>query len=241
MVCQSNESYEREVINTQTLVSHRVAGLLASISQCTCIFEHFRAVIRRGLPLVFFDRVVNELEVSKVMVDDAAGAYAATTHLIDRGYQRIAHLAGAPHINIGEQRLQGYRQALEDHGIPFDNRRIIIGGFKKADGETGLARLLALDPRPDAIFAVNDPVAIGAYVELKRRGLRIPKDMALVGFSNNPIAGFLDPGLTSIEQHAFDIGETAATLLLAQIDADDESFVPTIKTLSPELIVRSSS
>ncbi len=241
MVCQSNESYAREVINTQALLSHRVAGLLVSISQETRKVDHLNRAVRRSVPLVLFDRISDELPVSKVVVDDYRGAYQATTHLIQQGYRRIAHLAGPDFISIGKQRFKGYHDALVDGGHPFDPALVVAGGFKERDGAAAAARILTWPTRPDALFAVNDPVAIGAFIRLKEAGLAIPADMAVVGFSNNPISSYIEPALTTIDQPAYDIGKAAASLLLAQIQSDGANWAPAVKTFPTHLIVRKST
>ncbi len=241
MVCQSNEECEREQINTRALVSHRVAGMLISISQNTRKLDHFQALIDQGTPLVFFDRVPDALQAGKVVVEDYKGAYEAVAHLIQSGYTRIAHLAGAQHIAMSYQRLRGYRHALEDHGLSVNSDYVIAGGFNEIDGQQGTKTLLTLNPPPDAIFAVNDPVAIGAFSQLRTRGLKIPQDTALVGFSNNPITALIDPPLTTVDQPAFEIGRTAAKLLLERIETGEDTFLPSTQTLPTRLIVRGST
>ena len=241
MVCQSNESYEREVLNIQALLSHRVAGLAMSISQETREIDHLHSAVRRAVPLVLFDRVSEEMPVSKVVVDDYQGAYQATAHLIQKGYRRIAHLAGPEYISIGKQRFKGYRDALADHGRPYDPALVISGGFKERDGAEAAQRIVGMDPRPDALFAVNDPVAIGAFMHLKEAGLAIPRDMAVVGFSNNPISSYIEPALTTIDQPAYKIGKAAGNLLLEEIQSEAEAPAPTIKTFPTQLIVRGST
>jgi LacI family transcriptional regulator len=241
MVCQSSESYDREVINTQALLSHRVAGLLVSVSQETREIGHLESAVRRSVPLVLFDRVCETLPVSRVMVDDYQGAYQATTHLVQQGYRRIAHLAGPAYISIGRQRFKGYRDALKDNGREFDPELVIAGGFKERDGAVAAARILTMVAPPDAIFAVNDPVAIGAFMHIKEAGLVIPDDMAVVGFSNNPISSYIEPALTTIDQPAYEIGKAAANLLLEEIRAETENRTPTVKTFPTRLIVRASS
>ena len=241
MVCQSNESYEREVLNIQALLSHRVAGLLISLSQETREVDHLQSAVRRTVPLVLFDRVREDLPVSRVVVDDYQGAYQATTHLIQQGYERIAHLAGPEFISIGKQRFRGYRDALMDNGRRFDPDLVIPVGFKERDGAAAAQRIMERDRRPDALFAVNDPVAIGALRHLREAGLSIPEEMAIVGFSNNPISSYIEPALTTIDQPAFDIGRAAANLLLEEIRSETALAAPSVKTFPTRLIVRSST
>jgi LacI family transcriptional regulator len=241
MVCQNNESYDREVLNLKSLISHRVAGILISISQETKKTDHLKAAMHHGIPLVLFDRIAEDLDTSKVMVDDLEGAYNAVEYLIRAGYRRIAHLAGPRHISISLDRLKGYQQALKKNRIPVKNELIIHGGFQEQDGQKGVEKLLALNKPPEALFAVNDPVAVGALIFLKHKGLRIPEDMALIGFSNNQVSALIEPPLTTVDQPASEIGKTAATLLLEQIRSTTKSFQPQVKLLKTKLIVRKST
>ncbi|UCE54071.1 MAG: LacI family DNA-binding transcriptional regulator [Desulfobacterales bacterium] len=241
IVCQSNEIYDREVLYTRTLVSHRVAGLLVSLSQTTQSLDHFKMLQRRGIPIVFFDRVSNDIEASKVVVDDYKGALAAVDHLIRAGYKRIAHLAGPINLSISKYRLKGYKDALKQNNLPFKPELVVYGGLDETDGVIGFQKLLNLAILPDAVFAVNDPVAIGAFVTIKEHGLKIPGDIALVGFSNTNVSSLLEPPLTTVEQPSYEIGKIAAQLLMDQIQNNDETFVPKFKILKTHLIVRGST
>ena len=241
IVCQSNETYEREVVYTRSLVSHRVAGLLVSLSKSTKNFDHFRVLQRRKVPVVFFDRVSNEIKASKVVVDDYNGAFDVVSHLIQSGYKRIAHLAGPKNLSISKFRLKGYKDALEQGNLAFSGDLVVNGGLDDTDGIVGFQKLLNLKPLPDAVFAVNDPVAIGAFVAIKDHGLIIPTDIALAGFSNTHMTSLLDPPLTTVEQPSYEIGKTAAQLLMEQINSNDEKFVPKFKVLKTHLIVRGST
>ena len=241
MVCQSNEDVEREKINIRSLVSNRIAGLLISISQSTVDVSHFNILKKREIPVVFFDRTNKKITDSQVIVDDYKAAYEATTHLIQRGYQRIAHLAGPSNISIGLERCSGYKQALLDNGRTIVSDLIIHGGFRQEDGNSGITNFLKMKNPPDAIFAVNDPVAIGAFRKIKEVGIHVPKDIALVGFSNNPISSLIDPPLTTVEQPSYEMGKIAAKLLLEQIDSDSKTTPGIKKILSTKLLVRKSS
>ncbi len=241
MVCQSNEDYKREVINLQALVSNRVAGLLISISQTTIDTSHFDILKKRGIPIVFFDRCNDQIKESKVVVDDYQGAFDAVSHLIERGYQKIAHIASPDNISTGRERCRGYKDALEAAGKRVNEEYIVEGGFQQNDGSMAMHRILEIKERPDAVFAVNDPVAIGAYVVLKEKGIKIPREMALVGFSNNPITALLEPSLTTVNQPTYEIGKAAVEILLDQINSEEEDIEPVIKVLKTQLIVRQST
>lgn len=241
MICSSNENSKREEMNLRVLVSQRVAGLLISITQSSEGSEHFSWLKKRNIPLVFFDRVCEDIEASKVIVDDHDGAFKAVEHLIQRGYKRIAHLGGPNFLNISRKRFQGYCDALEAHGMAIDESLVIHGGLNEEHGYRGMTDLLEnLSQKPDAVFCANDPVALGAFMVLREKGLRIPHDVALVGFSDNEISSLIDPPLTTVRQPATEIGRRATRLLLNQIK-DDNQAGPVCEVLKTELVIRQST
>jgi len=217
LLSQSNESYEREVINTEALASNRVAGLLVSISQTTKNDLHFKDLQKQGISLVFFDRVMPNFKASTVVVDDYNGAFMATEFLIKKGYKRIAHIGGSKNFMITKNRFKGYNDALKKYNILLDEELIYFGGFHEKNGNEGMQYLFGAVNKPDAVFAVNDPVAIGAYEAIKSRGLKIPDDIAIVGFSDNPVTALITPPLTTMKQPAYDMGKEAAELLFKHI------------------------
>ena len=217
LLSQSNESYEREVMNTEALASNRVAGLLVSISQTTKNDSHFKDLQKQGINLVFFDRVMPNFKASTVVVEDYKGAFTVTEFLIKKGYKKIAHIGGSRDFIISENRFKGYRDALKKHNILVDKEHLYFGGFHEKNGVEGMQYLLGAVNKPDAIFAVNDPVAMGAYEVIKSRGFKIPEDFAVVGFSNNPVTALVNPPLTTMKQPAYEMGKEAAELLFKQI------------------------
>lgn len=239
LVCQSNESYEREVVNTNALMHHRVAGVVVSISQNTKSGEHFQDLIRRKIPLVFFDRVCDDVPASKVVIDDYRSAFDAVTHLVLRGYKRIAHFAGPKELGICQKRWNGYLDALQQSKLALQNGFVRYGGLHEQDGYNSMDSLLKENMIPDAIFAVNDPVAIGAFQRIKEAGLRIPADVALVGFSNNKITSLVDPPITTVDQPSFEMGRKAAEILISTIE--DGTTDPSTVVLDAKLIVRGST
>jgi LacI family transcriptional regulator len=241
VVCNSNESYEREVVNTNALVSNRAAGLIVSISQTTTNSDHLKAVMNRKIPLVLFDRVIEDLNTFKVVIDDKKSAYEVVAYLIDKGYKKIAHLAGKQEVNICRLRLEGYCKALQDNKIPVIENNIYYGGLHEMDGYNSVQKMIDEDNIPDAIFAVNDPVAIGAFKKLKERGFSIPEEVAIVGFSNNPITELIEPKLTTVDQPAFMMGKKAAELIIKQIESKEPVSNFTTEVLSTELIIREST
>ena len=241
LLTQSNEEYQREILNTKTLLSHRVDGLLVSISQNTLDPDHFKNVIRNNVPLVFFDRVFSNLKCATVECDDYQGAFNAVEHLLSRGYKHIAHFAGYLHTPIGKMRFQGYQDALKKHGIPFNPQWVRYGGLTEDAGMKAFEDVSNTGEMPDAIFAVNDPVAIGAFISIKRKGMAIPGDIALVGFSDNPIVSLLDPPMTTVRQPAVQMGEVSSKELIDQIETTGSVGNKKHIVLKTELIVRKST
>jgi len=241
MICQSNESLEREIINTKALSSQRVAGLLISVSQTTNDVAHFELLQQRGIPLVFFDRTCDGINASKVVVNDYQGAFNAVEYLIKSGYRKIAHLAGPKHMAISKKRFSGYLDALKKYNVPYDEELVVFKGLNEEDGILGFSQLIENDRHPDAVFCVTDPVAVGAFMKIKERGLKIPEQVALVGFSDNPIASLIDPPMTTVRQPAYDIGKSAASLLIEQIEHRYDAVSPKNIVLETELVIRKST
>jgi LacI family transcriptional regulator len=240
IICQSNESFEREVANAHTLLSHRVDGILISVSKQTRTFEHLLDLQESGIPLVFFDRIAPEIIADQVIIDDMDASYKATRHLIETGRKRIAHFAGPQNLVIGKDRLQGYMNALTEAGIPVDNRLIVEADtFEKA--RNSVVKMLDEKNIPDGIFAVNDLTAIGAMQTIQKRGYKIPDEIAIVGFSDGYLSGITDPHLSSVDQHGYEMGTTAAEMLFHRILSADEDYIPEVKILNADLIVRGSS
>ncbi|RIV17975.1 LacI family transcriptional regulator [Fibrisoma montanum] len=240
MVCQSNESVATEITYTQLLLNNRVDGLIVSLSRETTSFDHFAPLIRRSIPLVFFNRVSEEMPVSKVVVDDYQGAYRAVSYLIERGCRRIAHIAGPENLLLSQQRLKGYVDAMREAGLSVPDEYIRHGDLTIANGAFITSELLTDVNPPDAVFAVCDSAAFGALQAAKSRELNIPSDLALVGFTDEPVAAIVEPALTTVAQPIFDIGQVAAKLFLDQIRLG-ESYTPTTHVLETRLVVRQST
>ncbi len=241
LVCQSNENYEREVINTGTLMQQRVAGIIASISQNTKNADHFQKIIDNGTPLVFFDRASKNLLTSKVIIDNAKSACMAVTHLLNKNYKRIAHLAGPQILEICRERFNGYKKALKSGGLSIDKELIQFGGLDETDGYNEMNNLLKNKKIPDAIFAVNASVAIGAYQRIREANIKIPDEIGIVGFSNNKIMTLVDPPITAVNQPSFEMGKKAAEILIETIEADKKIIEPKTIILNADLIIRDST
>lgn len=239
MVCQSNEMYSREIINAQALDSNRVEGALVSVSKETHDFAHLLFLEENGIPLVFFDRAPEELDVDKVIIDDCKAAYNATTHLIETGCRRIAHLAAPQTLGIGIQRLAGYKLALEAHGIPYREEWVIIADSFELAGDA-TRNLMHLPTPPDAIFAVNDMTAVGAMKTLQRMSIAVPQKVAIIGFSAGFFSDITTPTLSSVDQHGYEMGVEAAKLLLQRIEAPVEGAHKT-HYIDTHLVIREST
>jgi len=242
MICQTYEDPVKEAAAVRALLNSRVDGILASLSKGTEDFSHYQQVKQEGIPLVLFDRSNDQLGVSHVIIDDYLAGYKATDHLIRQGCKRIAHFTNIQKINIYKERLRGYKTALEDHGIAPDDKLIIASNLQLQDGRESMEALLNSGNRPDGVFSASDLGAMGALQILKERNIRVPQDVALVGFSNEPFTLFSDPPLTSIDQHCARMGNMASEIFLEEIRAGkEETFIPKKIVLMPELVVRGSS
>ncbi len=217
IICQSNEDYQREVINTQVLLDNRVDGIFISMSKTTKDHGHFKDLIDSGIPLVFFDRVSEEVETDRVVTADFDGALIATSHILERGCKKILHLASPQHLLIGRLRLEGYQKALTNYGITQNPAYILQCDTRKEVFELK-DQILRLAPEIDGIFAVNDFTAIAAMQLLQENGYKIPDNIAVTGFGNDPIASIASPPLTTVEQRGFEMGRQAVEILIRRIE-----------------------
>lgn len=241
LIGQSNEQYLTEVANTKAMLANRVDGILVSLTKETQNYEHLEIFRRKGIPIVMFNRVCAEVKAPKVVLDDYKGAIEVMEHLIASGKKRIAHLAGPKNLYNCRKRKEGYLDSLKQHNLPIDPELIIDYDMNLEQVKIFVKYWLDLPNPPDAIFAVNDPSGIEAIQTIKERGLSIPKDIAVVGFSNDNASQYIEPGLTTIKQPTHDMGKIAVQLLLDMIDKDVSEWKSLYKVLTPELIVRGSS
>ncbi|MGM9509763.1 LacI family DNA-binding transcriptional regulator [Larkinella sp. GY13] len=235
----TNDSAEREQAILQDLSLSSLDGLLVSVSSQADSYAHFEELIRNGIPVVFFDRVADAVLTSKVMQDDYHGAYAATQHLIDQGYRRIAHLAGPAGLTFTQKRQKGYEDALTNSGLQVRSDWVIHSGFSQECGFEDVARLWTLAEKPDALFAVNDRKAIGAMLALKERNVQIGKEVGVIGFTNDPMSQIISPTLTTVAEPAFEIGKLSCELLLKHMTRKNVEAQEVI--LPARLIVREST
>ncbi|MFW5707350.1 MAG: LacI family DNA-binding transcriptional regulator [Bacteroidota bacterium] len=240
MICQSNEDYRREEMNVQALLDHRVDGLLVCMSKTTEDINHFLTVHRSKIPMVFFDRVCEQIDSDRAITDDFNGARLITSHLIQAGCKRILHLGTQPSLHIGQERLQGYLQALQDSGIAHQPD-LIIKCDTPEQVEQHRDEIEALADNIDGVFAVNDSTAIAVMQLLKRMGKNIPDDIAIAGFGDDPVANMVDPTLTTLEQQGYQMGQEAMNLLLNRLTNAESEPPSQIRVFQPELKIRNST
>jgi len=245
MLCQTDESFEKEVADTRALFDSRVDGLLVSLAHETDDYDHFKPFFETSVPVVFFDKVPMTLgDVSKVVVDDYKGAFLAVEHMIQQGCRKIAHFRGPQTANTSKSRFAGYLDAIRKHGLPeeeglvYDCTHITI-----EEGQTFAKEVMALHPDCDGIFTITDSLGIGAMISLKEMGKKIPQEVALVGFSDWEISRVVDPPLSSVSQPSLQMGRQAASILLEEIAAirDEIDFATKNVMLDTKLQIRTSS
>lgn len=240
LIMQSNELFDTELENVKTLVNNMVDGLILSLTSKTISTSYYKELINKGFPLVLFNRTSDELETSKVIFDDYKWAFFATEHLIQQGYKRIVHFSGPTGLILSQNRMKGFKDAHKKYKMEVSNEQIIEAGFLMEDGQREIEKLIKANRLPDAIFAVNDPCAMGTMKSLKKYGIKVPREVGIVGFTETKMAALIDPPLTSVAQPTFQIGETIAGLLLERINSKG-IFIPQTIVLNGRLNVRESS
>lgn len=222
IMTQTHESYEMEVSNTELLTIRAIDGLIISLSTGTKDISHLKKLHDQGLPIVFFDRVSNEINTHKVIADNFRGAYDATKHLIGAGYKHIAHITSSANVSITTERRQGYEQALGESGIPVKKHYIKHcqdGGKDIEEVRQALNELLSLPDKPDAIFTATDRITTTVLAQLHKMHLKIPGDIALLGFANTQLADILNPPLTQVLQPGFEMGKKATEMLIQLVES----------------------
>jgi LacI family transcriptional regulator len=244
VIFQSHESYEREVANTHYLVSRKVDGLLVSLSSLTTDLAHFEELQDKGLQIVFFDRVPNTFDTHKIVADNFSGSYNATEHLIKGGRKKIAHVTSPAYLSITTERLDGYKKALEDYNLVFDESYVKYchhGGKVVSENEEAVQELLDMAEPPDAIFTASDRITTGCMSVLKKNNINIPDQIALVGFTNISVAELLNPPLTAVVQPALEMGQQATELLIRLIESTKQPIDFETRSLKTSLVIRESS
>lgn len=239
MICQSNESYISEKKNITNLVTNRVAGMIVSVSRETDNSEHFRPLLEKNIPLVFFDRICDDINASTVITDNYEVTCEAVEHLISQGMRRIAFVAGPQHLYNSKFRLKAFIDTMEKHNLPVLDYYIVHSNYQSDKVETYTRYLINLPQRPEAIFAINDAAALEMMDIIKKSGLKVPDDIAVLGFNNEAFGKYIEPSLTTVDQPAHEMGEVAAELLIHEIhhpEAPKEN-----RLVKSKLVVRAST
>ncbi|MEX0720978.1 MAG: LacI family DNA-binding transcriptional regulator [Balneolaceae bacterium] len=241
IICQSDDSLEKEKSNIKALLEAQVDGIFASYAKETTNFDHYKTVIKRGIPLILFDRIQESFDVDAVGVDDYVGAYKATEHLIEQGCKKIVHFAGPDNVSIYRDRKRGYEEALKRNNMLVDEDLILTSDLKLETGRSLTREIISGGNIPDAIFSASDYSAMGAMEILKKEGYKIPEDVAIVGFSNESFTSLVDPALSTVDQHSKKMGQFTANMFLERMKNKAATHTPSKTILNPELIIRKSS
>jgi LacI family transcriptional regulator len=240
-ISQSLEIMEKEVSNSKAMFNNRVDGLLVSLAYNTDNIDHFEAFIKRNIPVIFFDRVQEHQQCPSIFIDNYKAGYQVTRHLIDQGCKRIMHITGSQLRNVYVDRFNGYRKALSEQNIPFEDELLIINDLNAQAGNAAAKQILSMENKPDAVFVSNDLCAISCMQLLKKEGIRIPEDIAFAGFNNDPASCVIEPNLTTIDYRGYEMGEVAAKVLIGHLDNNNDLIQTHSLILRSELIIRDSS
>jgi LacI family transcriptional regulator len=241
MIMHSQENMKKEVANVQLLSDHRVDGLLASLSFDTNSMDHFKVFSKEGRPVVFFDRVDTGGDNCNVVIDNAGMGYAATKHLIQQGCKRIAIITSCLERNVYRDRYTGFRNALADHDIQFEEDLLIVKDITEQAGIEAATQIVTMQEKPDGLFVTSDLLAAACMRSLMEHGLQVPDDIAIVGFNNDPIGRLTVPAITTINYSGMEMGRVAALQLINTL-ANGKIGLGTETTVLPaDLVVRASS
>lgn len=240
VISQSLESEKKENVNIRTMFNTRVDGLLVSLAYDTEDESRFKVILDKNIPLIFFDRVFDHPLSTSVVIDNHAAAYAMTQHLVGQGCTKVAHVTANLKSSVYAERLRGYKAALADHGIPYDENLLFVNNLTEPDCVDAVKAILAMDSLPDGIFCSNDSSAVICIRELKRAGIRIPGQILVGGFNNEPIATVVEPNLTTINYPGQEMGEICASILIRKLSKQENADLNRV-VLRHQLIVRESS
>lgn len=241
IISQSSESVNKEVDSAKTMFNNRVDGLLVSLAYNTENLSHFDIFKRKQIPVIFFDRVIEDENYTNVIIENKKAAYKATAHLVDQGCKRIVHITADSNQNVYKERLLGYKQALNDNKIKFEKKNLIRCNLTFEDGEAVAQLILGMKPLPDAVFVANDNCAAGCMIALKHKGIRIPEDIAFVGFNNDSVSKVIEPNLSTVNYPGYEMGEVAAQNLIHHLNGNSTIVSTNTIILRSELIIRESS
>ncbi|WP_158826500.1 LacI family DNA-binding transcriptional regulator [Mucilaginibacter lacusdianchii] len=241
VISQSLDNIGKEVQIAKAMYNNRVDGLLVSLAYDTENAEHFESFVKRGIPLVYFDRIFPHEKCPGVEIDNAKAAYEVTEHLIRQGCRRIVHITAYRLSSVALDRFNGYKQALLDYNIPYDESLVLYTELGIEDGARAAQTILNMPNRPDGIFAINDACAVGCLKELRKNGVSIPDEIAIAGFNDDAVADIVEPGLTTVIYKGYEMGEVAAQILVEKLNNTYTATSGNKVLLKSELIIRESS
>ena len=241
IIAHSSESFEKEAANVLNLFHKRVDGIIASLSFDTTGLDHFKLFYDKNIPVIFFDRVEENSESTKVIIDNYKCGYQATSHLIEQGCKRIVLVTASLKRNVYSQRHKGYTDALFDNNIPFNEGYVLIKDLSEQCGIEAALEILKMKPLPDGAFITNDFSAAVCMQTLKEHGIRIPEDIAVVGFNNDVISKIIEPKMTTIHYPGIDMGEIAARNLINHLKGTLNINLTNTIVVRSELLIRKSS
>lgn len=241
IISQSSESAEKEAANAKTMFNSRVDGLLVSLAYDVTELKHFDNFFKKNTPVIFFDRVMEHENSTSILIDNRQAAYNATKHLIEQGCRRLVHITAPPRQNVYKDRLRGFKDALSDFKLKYKDEQTIITNLTQEAGAEAAKTILKMKPLPDAVFVANDSCAVGCMLALKQQGIRIPEDIAFVGFNNDLVSTVIEPNLTTIHYGGYEMGQVAARHLINHLNGTSPIDNTNTIILRSELVVRQSS
>ncbi|MBC3844781.1 LacI family DNA-binding transcriptional regulator [Winogradskyella echinorum] len=241
IITQSNESFQKECSNIDTLLFTQVDGIIASMANETVDLSYYEKVKSKGIPLILFDRGENDLNVDYVGIDDYESSHMIIKHLISKGCKRIAHIGGFRRTRIFNNRIRGYVDAIHKYNLPHEDHLLLESSLTLEDGRAKMKELLKLKNPPDAVYVAGDYAALGALQVLNEQKIRVPEDICLVGFGNEPFTSLVSPSISTVNQHSNEIGKIAAETFIKRINTDNWTPKLEKNILKSELIIRSSS
>ncbi len=241
IISQSSESFEKEKASAKTMFNNRVDGLLVSLAYDTEDISHYDPFFKKNIPLIFFDRVKSNAKCTNFIIDNRKAAFEAVSHLINTGCKRIVHITATPKQNVYVERLKGYKQALLKYNLLFKESDIIITNLSFESGAIAAKGILQMHPLPDGVFVANDNCAVGCMLALKQAGIKIPEDIAFVGFNNDPVSKVIEPNLTTIDYPGYEMGKAACNNLINHLNGTAIINSTDSIILKSELIIRDSS
>jgi LacI family transcriptional regulator len=241
IISQSLELFKKEIANAKTMFNNRVDGLLVSLAYDSENVEHFADFSNKNIPIIYFDRVAEDEESTVILIDNRKAGYEATSHLIKQGCRRIVHITAPESRNVYRDRLEGYKQALAENQITFNEEYVITGNLSEEAGVEAAETIKKMSETPDGVFAANDTSAIGCMLALKQAGIRVPEEIAFVGFNNDPVSHVVEPNLTTVNYPGYEMGCLAAQNLINHLNGISNIKITNSIILRSELIIRGSS